>query len=396
MLVLASCGGGKPPTSGALEVRVVGGVQSFEIAGANAVPEIPPWPFRRGGATEALISSSSSARCRLPAPLTSAQGYDFTTGGCEFLLTGGEESGPPPTVLDQWPDWGRNYLGAFSAVEVGDDVFLVTHGENKNDRHANGTIYLNTVNTDVGPECWSGYDADAGEWRECWESYNAFLALAVLGADGGVRDLGPIAWPTFGYVDDAGEKTSLGLRHPSSVVVGDHVYVYVQDESNESEGIKVFRAPLADLSNPHAFRGYDGDGGFTLRALPAGFTAAKVRSFYGTRGPRTPPLFDDPRFDSVRFSVAAIQGSASYLGVEERVNMDGEQLVLRLSSDLVHWSDPVVVPDVGAATWEDAPLNYPILVDAQGNIGPIDLSGFFVLGTHLSSPTRVQLSVTLR
>ena len=169
-----------PPNTAPLTVRAIGGVQSFELTGANAVPEIPPWPYRRAGVTEALISSSHSARCRLPQPLTTAPGYDFSAGGCHFLLTGGEESGPTPAELDRTPDWGRNYLGAFSAVEVGEDVFLVTHGENKNDRHANGTVYVNTVNADVGPECWSGYDADAGVWRECWESYNAFLALAVL------------------------------------------------------------------------------------------------------------------------------------------------------------------------------------------------------------------------
>jgi len=234
----------------------------------------------------------------------SAEGLPDVSGGalevdqCARIVAGGTTDLPAPEDVTA-PEWARNYYGAFTAHPLRPDdpaspVLLFTHGENKNE-DVGGIRYANTINTDATD--YSGYDAD-GTYVDAWDSYNAFVGSVLLQnprsvfTDGpGVTDNGPVVWPSAGYLDASGAKTSEGVRHPSTIVYNGFVYLFYLDESygddpDRHAGIKVARAPLDKAGAPGSFAAFYA-GGFSEPALPTGYRASNLHGALGQPGPRT-------------------------------------------------------------------------------------------------------------
>lgn len=112
-----------------------------------------------------------------------------------------------------------------------------------------------------------------------WEHYNSFVCAAWIpntpntnwGQQRFPNDLGPIAWPSTGYLQTNGEKFTCGVNTPSSIKYNGYLYLFFHDdgqygsagsppfypppeEENRHEGITVARAPVADALEPKAWQ----------------------------------------------------------------------------------------------------------------------------------------------
>jgi hypothetical protein len=208
------------------------------------------------------------------------------------------------------------------------------------------------------------------------------------------KSMGPIAWPTDGYIDNQGNQLSCGLRHPSSIVVeetvkgarSEHIYVYYLDTSKTSTGVKVARAEVKEtIPNMEGyFKVYNGEtGGFTENALPSGYETARIREFFTQKGPKSSPILETDFVQTCRFSVAKIFGTNLYLGVEEFLDFrygdkPRDEIALRLSTDLVHWGPRRVI--LSFPNWQSG-LNYPIFLRKDGSDNTIiDADEFYIVG----------------
>ncbi len=350
------------------------------------------------------------------------RGYFLSTGHAYFCASPDSLTGLSITLQSQYcalvsnattsRDWERNYSGVMSAYALHPNtpnaiILQAIHGENKNEIVGTTTIQFgffgttslqNTINTDIKvSDCADLYDSN-GIYQNCWSAYNGFVSMAHMpfteaagwGLSAPVTDSGPIVWPRSGYLSADGTKASQGVRHPTFFVSGNYLYVFYLDMSYGSTwgSIKVARAALSDLPSPSAFRAYGNDG-FLQPALPAGFNAADIRSFYRVKGPASDCIVGCAD-DSFRFSVASIKDSNRFLGVLEywdRTNKKA-RVSLTTSSDLMHWSDPVVVQE--AEAWSSITLHYPIFMDEAGWTNTtVDPKGFYLLGTDTHANTMV-------
>lgn len=318
------------------------------------------------------------------------------------------ENADPSDSARSGHDWRLNYSGAMSVVAPGKpldgyDRIVAMHGENKNERLGD-KLYANTVNRDVTPSaCASGYAN--GHYDDCWTAYNAFVSLTLLDTKSGAkRDLGPVIWPTMGYTRN-GKKTSSGVRQPSLFLADRHLYVYYQDTSqgNDPErrgGAHVARIDLgrnSTTTTPVALP-YSSDGFQDSNpSLPAGFDKRSIQDFYGSLGGRAAELWPDS-WQTVCFRVARVAGAPFYLGVEEFGSPAGWGVRLRVSGDLVHWSDPVSIPGLAARNWREGALHYPVFVNASGeSTDVIDPADFYILGARTNAGVvRQRLSVKLK
>ena len=56
---------------------------------------------------------------------------------------------------------------------------------------------------------------------------------------------------------------------------------------------------------------------------------------------------------------------------------------LRLSSDLVHWGEPVEIEGVSSANWNVGVLHYPYLTDERfEKVMAVDPEDFYITGTY--------------
>ncbi len=266
-------------------------------------------------------------------------------------------------------------------------LFAVSHGENKNEKIGE-YYYQNTVRTDFKihkdePATYSG----GTPYKDCWEAYFGFVngnwfpyKAGMTWQDVYLSDLGPIAWPSAGYLNQDGSLASNGVRHPSAIVADHFLYIYFVDSSKEgASGVKLVRASLADVLKPQAYETLTASG--WKPALPEGFTKEKITSFFNVKGPASIPVLR-PDQNTVRFSVARfIDGVHEFIGVEEYINpTDSIKVALRFSSDLIHWSDRTVL--YTAKNWEESKLRYPIFLSQDGGSNTeIGKEGFFILGT---------------
>ena len=154
------------------------------------------------------------------------------------------------------------------------------------------------------------------------------------------------------------------------------------------------------------WKAYESSGVFGAPTLPDGFTAATMKNYYDTA--KTPVaatydcmFADEPTSDYhiVYFNVARIleEGAFSgyYLAIEERVDFsdksEGQESGvweegMRISPDLVHWSEFVPTRDPVPGGWGFGTLQYPTFVNRHGSSNyDIDRCEFYVLGNRPNS-----------
>lgn len=315
-------------------------------------------------------------------------------------------------------NWKRNYHAIYSAeyfqhpaegtVSIG---FL--HGENKNQVTGNvnsssATHYQNTIQQNVPINLADHQSYSGGSpFRDGWNAYNAMISAAWThnnaqtnwGQQFFQHELGPIAWPSTGYITRNGVKCTSGLKHPSSIIAGGYVYIFYADggpfgnnipqEEGRQEGIKVVRAPLANALSADAYEVYyrDSVGNENwLPSLPAGFTKESMLQYVAVQGPRSTDIINDRQHSAqeIRFSVAKVRQGDYFMGVEEYIDVaDGKKfkVALRFSQDLVNWTDRQLVV-YEAPNWEKTQLNYPVFLDKEGWTNTeIDIDDFYILGT---------------
>jgi hypothetical protein len=327
-------------------------------------------------------------------------------------------------MADALPAYKRNFNGIFSVVEYnnpasssGLSLLAVMHEENKGEakpkagggvgsfRNSVSRSITNLVNGDTGSTC-------IHENNGC---YFAFVSAATIpyttatsyGHNPQWTDLGPIVWPSKGYVSsDRTMKVANGPRHPHAIIDGNYAYVFYQDSyytngfdglynldvGDRRGGMKVIRAQLPNVQ-PGSWYAYyqpagSSAGDFTEPALPIGGS-------FSTPGPRATPIFTnnkDPNhgnYEGLSFAIAQVKGQNLYAGVEEYGDWGLEgplmcagkmRVALRTSTDLIHWSARIPLYD-GCQDYPNFALNLPEFVDASSSSNTqIDLNDFYIVG----------------
>lgn len=299
-----------------------------------------------------------------------------------------------PNNMDSARDWARNYYGTFTnhIIETNGQKRLVAinHGENKNEIINNST-FANTVNTNILPQdCAS--QVRNGVYIDCQEAYNGFVTLTWQLFDSAHNygmseqiDEGPIVWPANGYTY-LGQKSSKGVRHPHGFVENGFLYVFYLDESlgpkeeGRGYGFKVARAKIDDGLTPSSFQTYC-NGNWT-NSLPSEFSKSTIADFYGRRGgcaSNITTYTDNP--DLISFAVTKIHNQQNkYLSIEEIFVSGQSKILLRFSTDLVNWSNPIVILE--RTGYNNLPIHYPLFLDKDARTNEsIDPTNFYVYGT---------------
>ena len=318
-------------------------------------------------------------------------------------------------------NWKRNYHAIYSGHllynAVGEKLFIgFCHGENKNEittrtcTEAIGSQALqNTIQPNMPISCsdsatWSG----GKPYRDGWDVYNGILSavwIPVVGPPGDPNaisststDIGPIAWPSMAYMTPDSIKTTAGLRHPSSILVGDSIYIFYMEAGiykgltpsveGRQGGVKLLRVHKDSALSPHRYQTYysSSKGGTDAwnPSLPPGFTKETMLQYATVKGPPSTDILDDDSRtgDVVRFSVAKVRGTDYFIGVEEyrTWNDPSYHLALRTSTDLRHWSPRQTI--YSAPSWEAFLYHYPTFSDTAGRTNTeVDADSFYIHGT---------------
>ena len=299
--------------------------------------------------------------------------------------------------------WSRDYYGAFSGHIIGTknqgfQIYTINHGELLNNNYFSALPERCKIAPDIG------YGLYPCTVENHTLSYNAFVGMSSFAwntnnfySDNNFIDQGPIVWPGNGYVDKIKKATVLGILHPTSIIKDGYIYVFFRDTSQGNEagrmsGMKVARAPITDSGiDPISFKTYF-QTDFIDSALPLGFDKEKIEDYFSQKGGRSSGLFNaDNRTDYIpdvySFSVAHLMGTNWYLGVAQDLYLG---VTLRLSMDLVNWSQQIVVPgtefnyfkDGGTPEFIKQPFMYPRLASIDGDSNnEIDPNNFFIIGT---------------
>ena len=303
------------------------------------------------------------------------------------------------------------YDGIFSAHELtphmlgqasGDSIIIAfDHVENKN-MNFNNTIYQNSFEPWIpasGPgQCISGNNS-AGVYDDCWTAYNGLVemswqasnAATGWGAGGNYNHMGPVVWPSAGYIQSSttyakGEATG-GVRHPHSLIFNNYVYLFYLDQSPGSYGIKVARSAVTDKAMPGTFHSFTAKAGFSQSAdsLPAGFSLTKIGDFLAKPGPSSDPVLGIR--DSYSFSAAHVGSGNCFAGVEELLDTNGLlTTMLWKSPNLINWTQVSTLRT--APNWGKADMHYPIFLDSSGRSNTeISAPSFYIEGTDNGSGT---------
>jgi len=366
--------------------------------------EVPPWIIGGGNGYRSyfLTDGENSGVFSTTLSLTDNAAIDPAQGVGPYWTTfsGIKMANGGCPVRDYLP-WRRDYYSIYTAqyLSLAQPVSLAfLHAENK-DLCMSGRDCHGDINAGRDT-CFDG---------DLWPRYNAMVCASWVANDKQTNwgqclfsnDLGPIAWPSTGYLQPNGVKATCGIGIPSSIVYNGYVYVFFMDhgaygglnpvlEEGRLGGIKVVRAPVNEALDPLAYRAYyrDTAGSDTWRpSLPAGFTKETMLNFLSVRGPKTTDIMDEEPWISapLRFSVAAVKNTNYFIGVESYSDLtDGARYktALRWSTDLVHWTPRMLVIS-DAAGFESSRMNYPIFLSKDGlSNTQVDSSDFFVLGTR--------------
>jgi hypothetical protein len=380
----------------------------------GAWPEAPAWVLTDEQGPRYYVSTAWTYVVRLKPGKSLFSDHDVFRPESAVLTTYEDirhSSFAPAHDLDPSTFWRRNYYGVFSAalLDAAKDrpagVLAIMHCENKNEAFPwNKRAYPNTIRPvqNYAEDQYSGYFD--GVYRDYWPCYFAFVAatwcpLAEKDGNGLMdHDLGPILWPSTGYIDAAGEHINGGLRHPSMIVRDGYIYVFYLEASRSAEpgrlgGIKVARARIEDGGIPGAFTNWFG-GAFSEPSLPEGFAKERGGDFFAIAGGRSDLVNPEMHGGTVRFSVAKAEGTPYFLGVEEQIEEGFTQLYLRASRDLVHWGPRLAVPGCRRPWGEN--LHYPVFANKDYTSNTkIDPAGFYLVGSAASKMRAVRLSVTI-
>ena len=385
------------------------------ISGNSTKTEVPPWIIAGGWRSYFFVDGINSYVGSSPLDMINnnvivpAAGPYTTTSpdGC--------------TAANMFP-WRRNYYAVYSAqyfnhptqgtVSLG---FL--HGENTS---VIGVHQPLVSCQGIGWPSYAGFVC--GSWIPNTQATN-------WGQQYFANDLGAIVWPSTGYFLPNGQKSSLGVRHPTSIQADDgYMYVFYKDQSHyvvpsygtpgtsgyyagdpdfpledgRHAGIKVARAPISDALNPQAYMSFyeDAGGVHWNPSLPAGFTKELTTTYLYVQGPQASNIMGietEGHYDYNRFSVAKVNGTNYYFGVASYQDYDDPygydanghplpklKVSLRYSYDLVHWQGNLVI-DV-SNDWTTSHFNYPIFLSTNGwSNNAIDPNDFYVIGTSPST-----------
>ncbi|WP_146101403.1 hypothetical protein [Bradyrhizobium sp. AC87j1] len=362
-------------------------------------PRLEITPQQLVGTDQILLTTAYTWACKLTSNLSTTPSLSFDRDKCTLVskpifFLGGPPGGEAKGDTRSAQHWRRTYDGIVSSQAIASQshrerLLILRQGENKNEKMGDRFV-KNTVNDDVSPTvCFSG--AVDGAYRDCWSAYNAFINGSIITLQGHskrkwlARDLGPVLWPAMGYLV-GGKKSSNGVRSPNSIVHQGFVYVFYNDTSRGTEdgrkgGMRLARADLADPTLTF-YPLYKGAFLLDNPSLPRAFDPARMREFYGMPGGRADSFLRND-VNLWKFNVARVRGTDYFLGVSEEGGFNGVPwtLQLRVSSDLIHWSDPVGVPGEMAESWTTGGLHYPVLRADAGEAQEIDPSGFWLFGT---------------
>jgi hypothetical protein len=317
-------------------------------------------------------------------------------------------------------DWRKNYYAIYSAnyfvhptqgpVSIG---FI--HAENKTNCNGGNVTCQNTIDImNLLSTCPGGED---------WERYNSFVCASWIpntqatnsGQQYFSNDMGPIVWPSTGYLQPSGVKFTTGVNVPSSIQSGGYMYLFFHDsgpygspgtppfypppgEEGRYEGVKVARAPLSDALNPRAWQVFyrDPNGVETWHpSLPQGFTREAMAYYWNLPGPKSTVILGNEatnHFGGGRFSVAQVRNTNYFIGVESYTDLSDpvpgtpgayrQKTALRYSTDLVHWTDRQRIIET-VDSWTQSNLNYPALLGSDGwSNNLVDANDFYVVGTN--------------
>jgi hypothetical protein len=369
--------------------------------------EVPPWIVRGDWRQYIMVDGEGSFTNSSPLSIITSTEINIRSNGYgPFDISHSErhQQGGNVCPTNNRP-WARVYYCAY-AVEVinhptaGRVSLGVMTGENRRVCYPFGPCE-NSINN--------------YQWFDCldrWESMNSFVSINWMpntaATDWGntyfSNELGPIAWPATGYLLPSGDKASAGVGNPSPIQWNGYIYVFYTEEGpfgaapleeGRLEGIKVVRAPVNDALNPNAWQVYYRNPATNVESwnpsLPAGFTKENIMDFLSTKGPQATDVLNDlsGHYREIRFSVAHVKGTNDFIGIESYqdytdLNPSGGTKVkkaLRLSSDLVHWSDRLLEVE-NVDDWELSKYNYPIFLSADGwSNTEVDPNDFYVIGS---------------
>jgi hypothetical protein len=377
--------------------------------------EVPPWIL--GGSKDwrsyFFVNGLNGYIGSAPGSMLSADPVILQTGPVLVTSTLGGCARPAGQP------WRQNYYGVYSAQYIDDPAqgpvtigFL--HAENKTSCDGGHVTCPNSIDTmHLLNTCPAGDD---------WERYNSFVCAAWIpngaatnwGQQYFPHDMGPIVWPSTGYLQPNGEKFTCGVNTPSSIVYDGYVYLFFHDdgpygspglppfyppatEEGRCEGIKLARAPLTNALDPHAWQVFyrNPEGEETWHpSLPPGFTKETISRFWSTPGPKSTDIMGDDianRYLDVRFSVARVRGADYFIGVESYTDPADRRVkkALRYSTDLIHWTDRLRIIET-AGDWTQSNLNYPIFLSSDGwSNNLVDSTDFYVVGTSSAIRNKV-------
>lgn len=393
------------------------GDTKFEKRPLSEVFQMDPAPFTAmGGEREMVFTNYKCSSPGLGLHLSPTEIQEgFQNSWCQRLFFDPSQS--PKNWFGYWSQ-GTRATWSGHHVSMGSGQFLAMIGftENKTTPAWNGTMgrgpapyeFWGYTNYKMNGSPVNPWNTIEGALDDGY--YMGFVTINLLsvssnngwGANNLGRDLGPIAWPRRGYrkwnpslnggVPTAvglWQQTSMGLRHPTSFVNGQYLYVYylghngVQDGKWDSgyNGIYVARSLLSSGLKPGTFKcGKD----FSENCLPAGFsveTREKFEASLALEGPIAKPIIADEH--AVSFAVARIRNTNSYIGVLEVYDGKRGSVKLLKSSDLVNWSDAIEVSEsvYYGGYYQDGKIHYPSLLSLDGKNDSIDSTEFFLIGT---------------
>ena len=392
--------------------------------------EVTPWALgthRAGSWYSFLVSTGATYLCEFPNNIfnVSFEKSMADTNTCR-LRQSAVINGSNAMNTDNIPLWRRDYYGAFSGhllqtAPSSRTIYLINHGELDNDDPEMFPGKNGLVNCAPAPDI--GYGSLSCVGVNWWGSYNAFVTMssipfteaALSGNESLATDYGPITWPSNGYIESLDEgatwikATDGGVRHPSSIIKDGFIYVLYEDLSQGQEsdgrgpGIKIIRAPITQSGiDPRSFKMYF-ENDFTESALPPGYDLARYYTKWSAKGGRSSSLFPNnvviaPPTPGTRraqmrhlsdifsFSVAKVNHTHWYLGV---ANESSKGVTIRLSKDLLHWSESTVVPGTESNYWaggvdlQRLPLLYARLANSDGDSNTdIEAPDFYIIGTQ--------------